>query len=212
MKKTQYYLFDFDGTLVDSMPYLTQADMNVLHRHKVKYPENVMDIVIPLGVPGTADYFINDLKMDGTKEEIIEEFNRELTFMYENKICVKDGIIKNLERLKKDGAVFGILTASPHKWIEPCMKRNGMDGFFDYVFSCEDFNMTKSNPQIFKLATDKMGQDIKDVIFIDDNINAVKSAKKSGIITYGVYDYASKNLIEEFKKVCDKYIMSFDEL
>ena len=44
-----HYLFDFDGTLVDSMPSWISKMMHILHRAGVSYPENVIEIVTPLG-------------------------------------------------------------------------------------------------------------------------------------------------------------------
>ena len=68
------------------------------------------------------------------------------------------------------------------------------------------------NPQIYHLAADKIGKKINEIIFIDDNVNAVKTAKETGMISYGIYDDSSKEYIDEMKATADRYIKNFKEL
>jgi HAD superfamily hydrolase (TIGR01509 family) len=117
-----------------------------------------------------------------------------------------------LKKLKERGDSLNVLTASPHPALDPCLKRLGIYGLFDNVWSCEDFNTTKSDPEIYKLAAKKMGVPVEEVIFLDDNYNADKTAKSAGMIVYGVYDLSSKEYTEEIKTVTDRYINDFIEL
>ena len=49
------YIFDFDGTLVDSMPSWAEKVLNILRECGVDYPADVIHTVTPLGERGTAD-------------------------------------------------------------------------------------------------------------------------------------------------------------
>ena len=53
MKK--YYLFDFDGTLVDSMPTYVSAMLRILDENKIPYEKDIPKIITPLGLNGAAD-------------------------------------------------------------------------------------------------------------------------------------------------------------
>ena len=55
------YLFDFDGTLVDSMPTYAGMMLRILDEHGVKYPDNIIKIITPLGYIGTAKYFVEEM-------------------------------------------------------------------------------------------------------------------------------------------------------
>ena len=51
-----------------------------------------------------------------------------------------------------------------------------------------------------------------EIIFIDDNYNADKTAKSAGMTVYGVYDASSAEFENDIKAVTDRYIHDFSEL
>ena len=83
---------------------------------------------------------------------------------------------------------------------------------FDNVWSCDDFGTTKTNPEIYRLVSEKLGVEIGKIFFVDDNYNADKAAKEAGMTVCGIYDNSSKDCIDEIKSVTDYYIYDFSEL
>ena len=53
----KHYLFDFDGTLVDSMPTYVSVMLRILDENNIKYGEDIVKIITPLGFVGTAKYY-----------------------------------------------------------------------------------------------------------------------------------------------------------
>lgn len=208
-KKT--YLFDFDGTLVDSMPTFVSVMLRILDEHGIKYGDDIVKIITPLGYHGTAEYY-RTLGIDLPTDKLVEIMNEYAKHEYAYNILAKDTVIETLNELKKRGYSLNVLTASPHIMLDPCLKRLGVWDLFDNVWSCDDFSTTKSNPKIYQLAAEKLGVDVKDVIFVDDNVNAVKTAKVAGMQSYGIYDDSSKEYEDEMRKVCDHYVKCLSEL
>ena len=114
--------------------------------------------------------------------------------------------------MKEEGASLNVLTASPHTMLDPCLKRLGLFDLFDNVWSCDDFSTTKANPEIYKMAAEKIGKPISEILFLDDNYNADKTAKSTGMKVCGVYDDSSKEYTEDIKAIADYYIYDFSEL
>jgi FMN phosphatase YigB (HAD superfamily) len=83
---------------------------------------------------------------------------------------------------------------------------------FDNVWSCDDFNTTKADPEIYKMAAARLGVSVGDVIFVDDNYNAVKTATNAGAMAVGIFDESSREYIDEFRVMADRYVMDFSEL
>lgn len=205
------YLFDFDGTLVDSMPTYAKTMLHILDDNKIPYGEDIIKIITPLGMNGTAEYFIN-MGLNLPKDEIIKLMGANMLEEYKNNIPAKSNVISVLKTLKEKGASINVLTASPHITLDACLKRLGIFDIFDNVWSCDDFATTKANPEIYKMAAEKIGEKVEDILFLDDNLGADKTAKIAGMKVCGVYDDSSKDYTEEIKAATDYYIYDFSEL
>ena len=209
MKKT--YLFDFDGTLVDSMPTFVSVMLRILDEHNTKYGDDIVKIITPLGYHGAAEYF-RSLGLPKSADEIVRLMNSYAQSEYENNIEAKTGVIDTLRTLHESGSSLNVLTASPHIMLDPCLKRLGIFELFDNVWSCDDFQTTKANPEIYRMAANRLGCKADEVIFIDDNVNAVKTARLAGMRAFGVYDDSSKDLVDEMKIASDRYLYTLCEL
>ncbi len=205
------YLFDFDGTLVDSMPVYIDTMIQILEDYHIRYPQDIVKIITPLGTQGTADYYI-ELGVPLPKEEIVERMGRGMIEAYFTQIPAKEGVIETLKVLKDRGDSLNVLTASPHITLDACLIRLGIYDWFQNVWSCDDFATTKANPEIYKQAAARIGVPVGDVLFLDDNLNAIRTAQQAGMQVCGVYDASSKEYTEEMKQVSGRYIENFKEL
>jgi len=206
------YIFDFDGTLVDSMPYWSQKMLNILEKSKVDYPVDIIKIITPLGDIGTAEYFRETLGVNLTIDEMISQMDEYALPAYRDKIILKSGVREYLEMLRKNNCSLNVLTASPHKMLDPCLERNGIYGLFDNIWSCDDFKTTKADVAIYKEAVKKIGVTESDAVFFDDNIGAVRTAAKAGLYTVGVYDKTGEDFTNQLREISDLYITGFDGL
>ena len=205
------YLFDFDGTLVDSMPTYVSVMLRILEETGTPYEKDIVKIITPLGFKDTAKYFIK-IGVPLTYDEIVMRMGKYALHEYVHNIEAKPEVIETLKALRAEGHSLNVLTASPHITLDPCLKRIGIFDMFDNVWSCDDFATNKSNPEIYRMAAERLGCNVQDVIFLDDNYNADKTAKSAGMYVIGVYDASSDEFVDEIKSVTDDYIVSFSEL
>ena len=206
------YLFDFDGTLVDSMPTYKSVMLRVLDENGISYPADIMKTITPLGYAGTAKYYIENLGMQRTQDEIISTLHSYAVDEYTYNVPAKAHVIEVLKQLKARGDDLNVLTASPHAMLDPCLKRLGIYDLFTNVWSCDDFSTTKADPDIYRKAAGKIGEKVENILFLDDNFNADKVAKSAGMKVCGVYDDTSAEYVDEIKSVSDFYIFDFSEL
>lgn len=206
------FLFDFDGTLADSMPTWSGKMISALKDEGINPPEDLIKTITPLGDKGAAEYLIT-LGVNRTVEEIIKYTDDIAREAYENSIPLKQGVLEFLQKSKEQGIYLAVLTASPHKFLDPCLKRTNAYNLFDRVWSIEDFGTLKKNQvEIYQKVAQKIGCKLEDITFFDDNIIALQTARKAGCKTVGVFDETSIDMIEEIKKETDKYIYSFSEM
>ena len=205
------YLFDFDGTLVDSMPIWSAVMKKILDDTNTPYSQDIIKIITPLGAVGTAKYFI-EIGCPLSLDEILRKMSENLIREYTLNVPAKEGVVETLKALKARGDSINVLTASRHEALDPCLKRLGIFDLFDFVWSSDDFGTGKADPNIYRMAAERLGKTVDEVIFIDDNLGADKTAKSAGMTVYGIYDESSAEYEEEMKKETDRYIYNFKEL
>ena len=205
------FLFDFDGTLVDSMPTYAAMMLGILREYGVPHQMDIIKTTTPLGYAKTAELFAA-MGLDRSVEEIIAIMNERAVKAYTHDVPAKAHVIDALRRMKERGDDLNVLTASPHIMLDPCLKRLGIYDLFTHVWSCDDFGTTKADPGIYHMAAARMGRPVEDIWFLDDNLGADTTAKAAGMRVCGVYDASSAEYAQELKAVCDAYIVDFSEI
>ena len=205
------YLFDFDGTLVDSMPTFISVMLRILDEHGIVYGEDIVSIITPLGYGGTADYY-RTLGLTVPREELVEQMMRYAQEEYTHRIPAKDTVTDTLREMRARGMSLNVLTASPHSMLDPCLKRLGIFELFDHVWSCDDFKTTKADPHIYAAAAEAIGVPIDRITFVDDNIGAVRTAKAAGMHVAAIYDPSSADCEAAMRGIADRYLYTLAEL
>ena len=205
------YGFDLDGTLVDSMPYYSKGILKLLDDRGITYGPELIEILTPLGYTKSAEYYIEQMNIQGTVDGLVKEMENNLFPIYATEIRLKPSVKEYLEHLKAGGAKLFVLTASPHPATDPCLKNNGVFDLFDHVWSVEDFKMSKSSPDLFLRVAEVLGVKVEEITYYDDNLTAILNSTKAGYDTVGVYDNHKPELWEEIKKTGKHYINSFED-
>ena len=182
------YIFDLDGTLVDSMTHFADAMTGILREENVPYDAETVKIITPLGYRGTAEYYVRELGVRDSVENLLLRMDRALYAAYSQKIRLKSGVEKVLRTLHARGDRLFVLTASPHKMTDACLAANGVYDLFEQVWSVEDFGLSKSDTRLFYEVARRVGCAVGEVHYFDDNVIAVTNARRAGYRVYGVRD------------------------
>ena len=212
MNKAKICVFDLDGTLVDSMPYFSKGILSIADEAGIKYGPELIRILTPLGYVGGAEYYVRELGVKDSVDNIVKTIGDRLVYEYSNNVILKPGVGEYLRRLKDEGARLFVLTASPHLVTDVCLKRNGVYELFETVWSVEDFRLTKSDTRLFYKVSEAIGCENNEIHYFDDSLVALGNAKKSDYITYGVYDAQTDEEVDTMKREYDYYVGSFEEL
>jgi len=205
------YLFDFDGTLVDSMPVYAAMMLRILEENHVPHDADIIKVTTPLGYRKTAELFAS-MGLDRPVEEIVGVMTERAVKAYTFDVPAKEHVAQALRALKARGDDLNVLTASPHAMLDPCLRRLGLYDLFTNVWSCEDFGTTKADPGIYHMAAERIGKPVGEIWFLDDNLGADRTAKAAGMRVCGVYDASSAEYEQEIREAADAYITDFSQI
>lgn len=206
------YIFDFDGTLVDSMPAWGGKMLHVLQRHGVVYPRDIVRTLTPLGDRGSARYFQEQFHLSVSEEELLRQMDEYAAPAYLHTIPAKPGAVEALRALHASGKRLCVLTASPHRLLDPCLRRLGLYGLFEEVWSCDDFGLTKAQREIYWRAAERLDRQPGECFFLDDNLNALRTAKEAGMRVVGVQDDSSREDEAAIRALSERFVVSLQEV
>ena len=186
--------------------------LEVLDDYGIPYSDDLVQIFPPLGYHGLAVYYAEKLGVPLSVEEIYAIFEERLSVAYAHEIPLKEGVKEGLEALVARGASLNVLTASPHKFLDPCLKNLGVAHLFDNIWSSDDFGLLKSDVRIYSAVAQRLSVDVAECTMVDDNLKVLTTAKKAGVKKVGVYDEMSADIEKEIRDVADKYVYKLTEM
>ncbi|HWB39120.1 MAG TPA: HAD family phosphatase [Candidatus Saccharimonadales bacterium] len=118
--------------------------------------------------------------------------------MLDNETTKNNQLLSYVADLKDRGYKIGLLSNVATNWIRDYFLTEEEQGLFDtFVFSFEA-GMTKPNPQIFQLTAERLGQDAKNCVLIDDVESYCSAARQEGMKAINYTDFESfKTQLEE---------------
>lgn len=207
--KLKCAIFDFDGTLFDSM-YIWDMVGEVYLRSLGKEPKlSMREDIRALSLYQSSCYFKKEYAIDLSVEEIMAGINKTVENFYLHEVQPKAGVVTFLNQMKQQGISTCIATASEHYQIEAALQRCQMEHLFDTILTCTEVGHGKDEPVIFRKAMEFFEADRNSTIIFEDALHAVKTAKKDGFKVAAVFDNSEKRQTE-IQQLCDCYIAEFE--
>ena len=211
-EKIKAYVFDLDGTLLNSMCVWEEVLLGYLNEKKVAYPPTIMRDISALGLYKTCAYLQEHYLPQDTADGLFAMFTQRMKEQYDHFIPLKPNAENLLLALKQRGVLLCALTAGVHYLFDGCLQRLGVAKYFDYIWSTEDFGLKKTDPTIYLQVAEKLGVAPRECVMVDDNLNALKTAKSVGFQTIGVFDEVERAAESAMTETADLYIRDFSKL
>ena len=207
--KIKCAIFDFDGTLFDSM-YIWDNVADTYLRSLGKTPTSTLrEDVRALSLYQSACYFKKEYDLSLSTNEIVTGVNQIIERYYLYEVLPKAGVVEFLEQLKNSGVTMCIATATDRYLIESALKRCKMEHYFDAIFTCGEVGHGKDEPVIFRKAMESFDADLVETLVFEDALHAVCTAKADEFTVIAVAD-DSEMRQSEIYKLSDFYIESFE--
>jgi beta-phosphoglucomutase-like phosphatase (HAD superfamily) len=211
VKAYKAYIFDLDGTLLDSMGLWDQIDIDFLAKRGIAVPPDYMEAISALTFLEVASYTIKRFNLTDSVEGLISEWNSMASYAYGNTIQMKPHAKEYLLALRESGAKLAIATALFPELCSSALRNHGIDSLFHAVCNTAEAGQGKSQPAVFLRTAKELGVPPEDCLVFEDLLAAVKSAKSAGMSVCAVYDKTSANDWDEIKKTADYAIVDFQD-
>lgn len=207
--KIRCAIFDFDGTLFDSM-FLWDSVGEIYLRSLGKEPgPSMREDVRALSLYQSACYFQKEYDLPLSPEEIMAGINRTIGHFYLHEVQPKPGVVAFLEQLDRAGIRMCIATASDRCQIEAALRRCGMEQYFAAIFTCSEVGHGKDEPVIFRTAMDHFHADRSSAVVFEDAIHAIRTARADGFPVVAVFDSSEKRQTE-VRSLANCYLADFE--
>lgn len=206
--KLRCAIFDFDGTLFDSMYLWDDAPMQYIRSLGREPKPTLREELRPMSFLQAAEHMKKEYALPFSDDEIMAGVEKTVEHCYRDEVQPKDGVIPFLQKLRAAGVSLCIATATNRPLILAALRRCGMEELFDAVFTCTEVGHGKDEPDIFRIAMEHSGASRGSTVIFEDAFYAVETAKKDGFTVALVRD-ASEKRQEELRAMADFYITDF---
>ena len=183
-------IFDWDGTLSDSVGHITDLMIQSFILHNIKPPTRgeVADI---LGIKLSQAFDILLREKDQSASESILNSYINLYNKNCNTLKLFDGVELGIKELFRSGYKIAIATGGGRSYLDSCLKQTSIKDNISITKTSDDC-FSKPHPQMCKEIMDELIIEPEKSILIGDSIHDLQMAKNAGIaslaVTYGAHN------------------------
>ena len=198
MTRFELIIFDWDGTLSDSVGLITDLMIQSFLLHNVSPPSR-MEVADILGIKLSEAFKILLKEKDQNVSELIFNSYIELYNQSSNKVKLFDGVELGIKELHRYGYKIAIATGGGRNYLDSCLAQTSIKDFINVTKTSDDC-FSKPHPQMCNEILNELIIEPEKSIVIGDSIHDLQMAKNAGIsslaVTYGAHKQDSLSLYD----------------
>jgi pyrophosphatase PpaX len=172
----QTYLFDWDGTLADTLSVWLKTYRRVFDSLNIP----ITDKEIGQQVFGNLDYW----SLHGLEAHLdLVHAEEQKAYAAIQTIGLNPGAKELFEKLSNQGAVLGIVTTAARENIESALKRHQISQYFSTLVCGTDTIKHKPDPEPVLIALENLHADPKGTVMVGDTDKDINAGRAAGVHT-----------------------------
>ncbi|NCP47164.1 hypothetical protein AUJ42_01350 [Candidatus Collierbacteria bacterium CG1_02_44_10] len=177
--KYKYFLFDWDGSLADTLPILFSGFKKIFANYDIQVTNKVIgkEVIGDWGGPERLGISDSEKFFAELETEVLDKLNT---------VKLNQGVFELLSQIKQNGGKIGVVTASRKRWVKGSLRKNGLRELVDVFLGKEDVEYVKPDPEGVLKALEIMRGKPEEAIMIGDNEKDIMAGRRAGVDT-GIY-------------------------
>lgn len=175
------YLFDLDGTLIDSIALILASFHHTRERH---FGDRLPDARY-IAMLGTTlrDAFKHMADTPEAVEAMVATYVSYNMKHHDGMVRAYPGVPEMLGELSRRGSRLGLVTSKLRDNAIQGLRVTGLEDFFEIVIGAEDVKRGKPDPEPVLLALGRAGIAAADTVFVGDSPHDIESGRRAGVKT-----------------------------
>jgi len=205
-------IFDFDGTLVDSLDVHIRSWKKAFEDLGIELMEE--EIRKRFGKPSAT--ILSEVLPTRLHGKIAELTKRKQRYFAEQPTSLKlyPGVEKVLKKLKERGMPLAVATSMNRKGLCASLQNLDIEKYFDVAVTVEDVTKGKPDPEMLLRAAEKLGRKPESCLMVGDSLYDVLAAERASmpIVVVANNPYQIEQIREKGVKVLENITELLDFL
>lgn len=181
MKPYDFYLFDADGTLYDTVDLICTCFTYIAEKYTGAAPDRDT-IIAGIGSP-LKDQINEHLGAQYSTDSVLQDYLNYQLSILEDEVSLFPGVTETLEALKAAGKKLAIVTSRRRFSLDVILQSTDTARFFDLLVTPEDTTYHKPHPEPALKAMSLLGAEKNTTVFTGDALFDICSGADAGIDT-----------------------------
>ena len=200
------FLFDLDGTLVDSMWMWGAIDIEYLGKFGIPCPKDLQKAIEGMSFTETAVYFKERFSLPDSLEQIKADWTAMSIEKYRTEVPLKPGVRRFLEEAAERDIKMAICTSNGREMVDAVLSALKIRDFFSCVITGCEVAAGKPSPDIYLEAARRLSVKPEECAVFEDVPAGILSGKRAGMTVFAVEDDFSKGMEQEKRRLADGYM------
>ncbi|MDP5272955.1 HAD family hydrolase [Chengkuizengella axinellae] len=178
-------LFDFDGTIADTLPEVFNSFNDVFMYYEGKHLTGKE--IIQLFGPTEDEIILDFLQNKQLADEAIERYYTTYQKAHSSIMKSSNEIISMLKLLIDKKLRLGIITGKSRRGLDISLNELGIASMFEATVAGNEVQHPKPDPEGILKTMEMMNLKKNEVIFVGDSNADIKAGKAANILTVGVH-------------------------
>lgn len=206
-------LFDMDGVLADSEPFICKAAVMMFSELGIVVSEEDFKPFTGMGenkyIGGVAGIYGVQIDIEQVKARTYAIYKE----IVNGNLLPLPGAIEFIERCRRKGLRLALATSADNIKMEINLKEIGLEaGIFNSIVTGLEVVNKKPFPDIYLKASENLGLDPKECLVVEDAVSGIKAGKNAGCMCLAVTTSFGREALKEADWIFDSLTEVPDEV